>query len=133
MKLKKIGTGIFLGILSLGVHAESGSNWQHVNKFNGFIVSVDMLSISNVSEYGNQNNKKFWVKHSVVEDLEQDGLAVGDYRMVLTLANCNNKTSGIKSVTSYIKQKNGLVKNETETLSVVEMEDIIPGTIGAET
>ncbi|RTY96821.1 hypothetical protein EKL28_14915 [Staphylococcus aureus] len=50
--------------------------------------------------------------------------------MTLYWVNCNNRTLGVKSVSSYIKQKNGTVKNNTETEHFVKMNDVIPNSIG---
>ena len=128
MKLNQFVIGIFFTVLSIGVHAEP--KWEFVATSEGIMIGLDTNSISPVSEYGYQNNKKFWTKQVVVEDLIQDGLAVGDHRMMMNWINCNAKTYGVKSATDYIQQKNGRTKTDTSTFPTVVMNDIIPGTIG---
>ena len=129
MRFKKLLIGAFIGGVSCGACAEA--EWKYINTSDsGFIIGVDINNISNVSEYGYQQNKKFWSKQVVSTDLVQDDLAVGDHRMVLYWANCNAKTLGIKSITTYTKQKNGAYNPKTYTSPVVEMEDIIPDTMG---
>lgn len=128
MKLKQLLTGALISLVTCITFAES--QWHPLDSANGFIIGADIKNISNVTEYSHQTNKKVWIKSVVYEDLIQDGLAVGDYYMTLYWVNCNNRTLGVKSVSSYIKQKNGTVKNNTETEHFVKMNDVIPNSIG---
>ena len=127
MGFKQLLIGAVIGLVSCGTFA---AKWKYVSASDGVFAFVDTDSISNVSEYSHSQNKKFWSQQIVVEDLVQDGLAVDDYRMVLSWINCENRTIGVKSVTFYTKQKNGTYKNETESIPYVKMEEIIPNSIG---
>jgi len=126
MGFRRLLTGALIGFIS----CEAVAEWKYVDVSDGIFAFVDTDTISNVSEYGREQNRKFWSKQFVAEDLVQDGLAVGDYRMVLSWVNCQERTIGVKSVTAYKKQKNGSYKHDTETLPYVSMQEIIPGSIG---
>ncbi len=128
MGFKQLIAGALIGLASCGVFAEP--EWKFIGDTNGIFVFIDTNSISQVSEYGYQANKKFWSKQYIAEDLLQDGLAVGDYRMALTWVNCENRTLGTKSVTLYKKLKNGAVDNKSESSSYVEMSEVVPNSIG---
>lgn len=129
MRFKQLLIGAWVGVISCGTFAES--QWKYVGTTdNGIMIAVDTNSISKVSEYGYQQNKKFWTKHFIYQDLIQDGLAVGDYRMALTWVNCNDKTYGTKSVTVYKKQKNGMMDTESQSYPYVQMDEVIPGSMG---
>lgn len=128
MDFKRLLTGALISLFSFGTYAEA--EWKMVYAANGFVISIDTNSISNVSEHPYQTNKKVWTRYLVYNDLVQDGLAVGDYLMILYWVNCNNKTLGLKSASSYNKLKNGTWKNNSQSNSYVSMEDIIPGSVG---
>lgn len=128
MGFKQLIAGALIGLVSCGTFA--APEWKFIGDTNGIFVFIDTNSISQVSEYGYQANKKFWSKQYIAEDLLQDGLAVGDYRMALTWVNCDNRTLGTKSVTLYKKLKNGAVDNKSESYSYVEMSEVVPNSIG---
>jgi len=48
-----------------------------------FYYEYNIDSVSQVAEYPYTSNKKVWIRNTVVNDLSQDGLAVGDYKMQL--------------------------------------------------
>ncbi len=74
--------GIISSTIACGVFA--APEWKIISKSdNGFIFFLDTNSVTNVSEVGYRQNKQFWAKELVVDDLEQDGLGVGDYRLTL--------------------------------------------------
>lgn len=91
---------------------------------------LDKNSISEPPKYSSQATHKAWVKMVVHKDLIQDGLAVGDYQMILNFAHCEDKTLGLKSITSYTKLKNGLWNNNSITVPSVEMDYVVPSSIG---
>ena len=128
MDFKRLLTGALISLFSFGTYAEA--EWKMVDAANGFVISIDTNSISNVSEHPYQTNKKVWTRSLVYNDLVQDGLAVGDYLMILYWVNCNNKTLGLKSASTYNKLKNGTWNNNSQSNSYVSMEDIIPGSVG---
>ncbi|MDY6490286.1 hypothetical protein [Acinetobacter faecalis] len=131
MKFKRILMGIISSTIACGVFA--ASEWKIITLSDGgFAFSIDTNSITNVSEYNYRQNKQFWVKQLVVQDLEQDGLGVGDYRLVLQWINCSANTFGVKAITEYKKQKNGTFKNESASLAdyQVKMLPIIPESVG---
>ena len=122
--------GIISSTIACGVFA--ASEWKFISLSSGFALTIDTNSITNVSEYNYRQNKQFWVKQLVVQDLEQDGLGVGDYRLVLQWINCSANTFGVKAITEYKKQKNGTFKNESASLAdyQVKMLPIIPESVG---
>lgn len=129
MSFKNLMIGLLIGLFSGGAFAES--RWVKVNSsFDGFTIYLDMNSISNVSEYPYQDNKKFWTKNVVDEDMVKDGFAVGDYFMFLNWVNCKGKTMGRKSIFINKKLKNGLWDSDSSTTQYVEMTDVIPDSIG---
>lgn len=70
-----------------------------------------------------------WLKHVVVNDLSKDGLALGDYTMVLSQFNCKNKTEKSVSYTDY-DAKTGLSKRSYTYPSYTEMEPPVPDSVG---
>ena len=131
VKFKRILMGIISSTIACGVFA--ASEWKFITlSDDGFAFSIDTNSITNVSEYNYRQNKQFWVKQLVVQDLEQDGLGVGDYRLALNWINCSANTLGVKAVTEYKKQKNGTFKNESTSFAdyQVRMNPIIPESVG---
>lgn len=130
MKLSKFSIGIIFGLLSIEVHSEP--RWQNVMYVEGILVQIDINSVSNTPRDYYQGNKKFWTRQTIIKDLIQDGLAVGDYRMALYEINCEDKTSAGRSGTDYFKQKNGTfkVKNLNIEETTQKMKPIIPGTLG---
>lgn len=128
MGFKQLLTGALIGLVSCGAFAKP--DWKRLNSVDGFAIYIDTNSISNVSEYPHQANKKVWTKNLVYNDLVQDGLGVGDYYLILYWVNCNNKTIGLKAASTYKKLKNGTVDNNSESISYVSMQDTIPGSIG---
>ena len=130
MKFKRILIGIIGSAIACGVFADP--EWKFITLNNGFEVYVDTNSITNVSEYNYRQNKQFWIKELVFNDLKQDGLGVGDYRMIFYWVNCSANTYGVKAVAEYKKQKNGTFNNESVSLPnyQVEMNPTIPGSVG---
>lgn len=130
MKFKRILIGIIGSAIACGVFA--ASEWKFITLNSGFAFSIDTNSITNVSEYNYRQNKQFWLKELVVNDLERDGLGVGDYRLVLNWINCSANTLGVKAVTEYKKQKDGTFKHESALLAnyQVAMQPIIPESVG---
>ena len=130
MKFKRILMGIISSTIACGVFA--ASEWKFITLNSGFAFSIDTNSITNVSEYNYRQNKQFWVKQLVVQDLERDGLGVGDYRLVLQWINCSDNTLGEKAIAVYKKQKNRTLKPEFYSRSgyEVRMDPIIPGSVG---
>ena len=130
MKFKRILMGIISSTIACGVFA--ASEWKFISLSSGFAISIDTNSITNVPEYNYRQNKQFWVKQFVVQDLERDGLGVGDYRLVLYWINCSANTFGVKAATNYKKQKDGTFKHESALLAdyQVEMDPIIPESVG---
>ncbi|PCN59318.1 hypothetical protein CF596_13765 [Acinetobacter sp. YT-02] len=132
MKFKRILMGIISSTIACGVFA--APEWKIISKSdNGFIFFLDTNSVTNVSEVGYRQNKQFWVKELVVDDLEQDGLGVGDYRLNLLWINCSDDTFGGKAIAEYKKQKNGTFKHESydsRSGYEVRMDPIIPGSVG---
>lgn len=130
MKFKRILIGIIGSAIACGVFA--ASEWKFITLNSGSAFSIDTNSITNVSEYNYRQNKQFWVKQLVVQDLERDGLGVGDYKMVLSWINCSANTLGVKAVTDYKKQKDGTIKHESTLLAnyQVAMNPIIPESVG---
>lgn len=120
--------GALIGLISPGVFAES--NWKSIGTVDGFLIGIDTNSIKESIGYYPQTTHKVWSKHVVYEDLIQDGLTVGDYQMILYLVNCETETYGIKSLTIYKKQKNGINNHETVSAPYLKLEDAIPGTVG---
>lgn len=122
--------GIISSTIACGVFA--ASEWKFISMSSGFALAIDTNSITNVSEYNYRQNKQFWVKQLVVQDLEQDGLGVGDYRLVLYWINCSANTFGVKAVTNYKKQKDGTFKHESSSLAnyQVAMDPIVPESVG---
>lgn len=130
MKFKRILIGIIGSAIACGVFA--ASEWKFITLNSGFAFFIDTNSITNVSEYNYRQNKQFWLKELVVNDLERDGLGVGDYRLVLNWINCSANTLGVKAVTEYKKQKDGTFKHESALLAnyQVAMQPIIPESVG---
>ena len=123
--------GIISSTIACGVFA--ASEWKFITLSDGgFAFSIDTNSITNVSEYNYRQNKQFWIKQLVFNDLKQDGLGVGDYRMIFYWVNCSANTYGVKAVAEYKKQKNGTFKNESASLAdyQVKMLPIIPESVG---
>lgn len=131
MNFKHLLAGALISLISFGVWAES--EWKPIGTSNGFVIGVDANTIgkpsSNDALLANATHK-VWVKTAVYEDLVQDGLSIGDYRMSLYLINCNFRALGIKSVTTYKKTKNGNFTNETGSVSYPKLEEAIPNSIG---
>lgn len=123
MNFKKIFISILITVVSCGAFAES--QWRYLGSYAGYQAAIDKNSIRPVSEYNSQNRHKAWVQQVVTEDLIQDGLAVGDSKMVLYWVSCEARTYGTKSITVYKKSK----APQTDTASFVEMQDVIPGTL----
>ena len=121
--------GIISSTIACGVFA--ASEWKFITLNSGFAFFIDTNSITNVSEYNYRQNKQFWGKQFVVQDLEQDGLGVGDYRLVLYWINCSANTFGTKAVTEYKKQKDGTFKPESTLFADYEvaMDPIIPESV----
>ena len=110
MGFKQLIAGALIGLVSCGTFA--APEWTRVNITDtGLAISVDTNNIGWVAEYGHQHNKKAWVKYSIYKDMLQDGLAVGDYHIALEWFNCDDRTSGTKSITTYKKLKNGIMIN----------------------
>ena len=131
VKFKRILMGIISSTIACGVFA--ASEWKFISLNSGFAFSIDTNSITNVSEYNYRQNKQFWVKQLVVQDLERDGLGVGDYRLVLQWINCSANTFGVKAITEYKKQKNGTLKYDSYDSRAdyeVRMNPIIPESVG---
>lgn len=70
-----------------------------------------------------------WLKHVVVNDLSKDGLALGDYTMVLSQFNCKNKTEKSVSYTDY-DAKTGVSKRSYTYPSYTEMKPPVPDSVG---
>lgn len=130
MKFKRILIGIIGSAIACGVFADP--EWKFITLNNGFEVYVDTNSITNVSEYNYRQNKQFWIKQLVFNDLKQDGLGVGDYRKIFYWVNCSANTYGVKAVAEYKKQKNGTFNNKSVSIPnyQVEMNPTIPGSVG---
>ena len=132
VKFKRILMGIISSTIACGVFA--APEWKIISKSdNGFIFFLDTNSVTNVSEVGYRQNKQFWFKELVVDDLEQDGLGVGDYRLTLIWINCSDGTFGGKATAVYKKQKNGTFKYESYDSRAgyeIRMNPIIPESIG---
>ncbi len=130
MKFKRILIGIIGSAIACGVFADP--EWENISRSSGFIFAVDTNSVTNVSEVGYRQNKQFWTKELVVDDLEQDGLGVGDYRLVLKWINCSDNTLGEKAIAVYKKRENRTLKPEFYSRSgyEVRMDPIIPGSVG---
>ena len=124
--------GIISSTIACGVFA--APEWKFISESdNGFIFFIDTNSITNVSEVGYRQNKQFWTKALVVDDLEQDGLGVGDYRLGLNWINCSDNTLGKKAIAVYKKQKNGTFKYDSSDSRAgyeVGMQPVIPESIG---
>ena len=131
MKFKRILIGIIGSAIACGVFADP--EWKFITLNNGFEVYVDTNSITNVYEYNYRQNKQFWIKQLVFNDLKQDGLGVGDYRMIFYWVNCSANTYGVKAVAEYKKQKNGTLKYDSYDSRAdyeVRMNPIIPESVG---
>ena len=128
MVLKQLLTGGVIGLVSCGIFA--APEWIYVDSSKGAAFYLDKNSISEPPKYSSQATHKAWVKMVVHKDLIQDGLAVGDYQMILNFAHCEDKTLGFKSITSYTKLKNGLWNNNSITIPSVEMNYVVPSSIG---
>lgn len=115
--------------MSTSIAAFAESDWKVVGTTKENIYGIDLNSISMVNEYPYQKNKKAWIKNVIVNDLTKDGMTVGDYNMVLEWANCDNRTLGYKSNTAY-KKDGTVISNLSNSKSYVQMNDVIPGTIG---
>ena len=94
-----------------------------------FYYEYNIDSVSQVAEYPYTSNKKVWIRNTVVNDLSQDGLAVGDYKMQLMWINCSANTLGTKSIVGY-KKTGRVIPNYSRNYSYVQMQDAIPGTMG---
>lgn len=117
--------------MSCAVYA--ASDWRYINNTtDGFKIEADLNSVINESNYGYQTNKKFWTRHTVVKDVVQDGLALGDFMMVLNIIDCNANTHGVKTFTGYKKKGKSMVQDDSYTFPTVNMKDVIPGTIGSD-
>lgn len=131
VKFKRILMGIISSTIACGVFA--APEWKFISESDsGFTFFLDTNSVTNVSEVGYRQNKQFWAKELVVDDLEQDGLGVGDYRLALQWINCSDYTLGAKSIAVYKKRKNRTLKPEFYSRSgyEVRMDPIIPGSVG---
>lgn len=129
MGFRQLLTGALIGFVSCGAIAQS--EWEYVSIIKGVQIAVDKNSISKAYGDSSQATHKVWIRHLIDEDLEQDGLAVGDYRMSLMLVNCDNRTMGTKSVTVYKNLKNGVRDAKSASHPYVKMKDVVPNTVGA--
>lgn len=131
MKLKKILIGILTSTISFTVSAKA--NWQYLSSSDtGIAIYVDANSIKNVPDYGYGQNRQFWSKHLIVEDLIEDRLGVGDYRLTMYWINCDSSTLGMKALTIFKLKNNRAFVDASYTIqnSEVEMEPILPDSIG---
>lgn len=94
-----------------------------------FYYEYNVNSVSQVTEYPYTSNKKIWLRVTVVNDIAQDGLALGDYKMQLMWVNCSANTLGLKSLAGY-KKSGKVIPNYGVNNSYVRMQDAIPGTMG---
>ncbi|WP_180049118.1 surface-adhesin E family protein [Acinetobacter sp. YH12144] len=109
----------------------ANDQWQRIgyDSDREFFYEYNINSISQVAEYPYTSNKKVWVRKTVVNDISQDGLSVGDYTMQLMWINCSANTLGLKSIVGY-KKTGKVIPNYSNTNSYVQMQDAIPGTMG---
>ena len=68
MVFKRLLTGAFIGLVSFGAWAEP--NWKIINYSEDEIFSMDMNSISPISNY--QATHKVWMKQTIYKDLKTE-------------------------------------------------------------
>lgn len=124
--LIKIGCVLVLGLSS---NLSFAADWKYINYSDEHVYGIDINSISQVNEYSYQKYKKAWIKNVIKNDLSKDGMTVGDYSMMLYWADCNTRTLGLKTSTSY-KSNGKVIPNYSFSNSYVSMQDVIPETIG---
>ena len=121
---------LILGLLvCLPIGAFAVPQWIIASKSNESITYLDLNYISQVTDYSYSHYKKAWFKHVIYNDISKDGKTVGDYTMSLDWINCSGNSSGTKQIISY--KKNGqIIPNSSRSRSYVNMEEVIPGTVG---
>lgn len=120
---------IIITLMATSVFAET--EWANIgfDADREFYYEYNPASISQVKEYSYKGHRKVWIRSTVINDISQDGLAVGDYRLQLMWVNCSDNTLGLKSIVGYKKTGN-VIANYGRNYSYVEMQDAIPGTMG---
>lgn len=123
---------VLIPLLNLLVFSTIGhAEWDEVgvDSDREFYYEYNIESLGQVKEYAYTSNKKVWIKSTVLNDISQDGLSLGDYKMQLLWINCENQTLGLKSVIAY-KKSGKTIPNYSVNNSYVQMKDVIPGTMG---
>lgn len=121
--LKIVFALLMIGFFSVKANAE----WESVGTTNEHIYLIDPDKIRTASEYAGKSYLKVWVKNIIYNDITKDGLSVGDYKINLWHIDCNALTSGLKSYADY--KKNGSLV-DSQQVSYVKMEDVIPNSAG---
>ena len=121
---------LIIGIsVLLPMNIFAAPEWIVASKSDQAITYLDMNSISQVKEYSYSHYKKAWFKQVIYNDLEKDGMSVGDYTISLDWIDCSGNSSGTKQRISY--KKNGqIIPNSSRSTSYVNMTEVIPGTVG---
>ncbi len=104
------------------------SEWLYLFSSDTKKYYADLESFERVNSY-NENLIKAWFKLEIFNDIEKDGMGVGDETLVLYNFDCKNKKMGFTQVINY--KKNKPLGNSYNASSAI-MKDIIPDTIGAE-
>lgn len=123
--MKKLLT--VLALLSIS-SISSASEWLYLFSSDTKKYYADLESFERVNSY-NENLIKAWFKLEIFNDIEKDGMGVGDETLVLYNFDCKNKKMGFTQVINY---KNNKPLGNSYNASSAIMKDIIPDTIGAE-
>ncbi|WP_151707701.1 surface-adhesin E family protein [Acinetobacter junii] len=106
----------------------SASEWLYLFSSDTKKYYVDVESVEKVNEF-NDNLIKAWFKLEIFNDIEKDGLGVGDKTLILNNFDCKNKKIGFTQIINY---KNNIPFGDSYNMPSAIMKDIIPDSTGAE-
>ena len=101
------------------------AEWLQVDKNDEFISYIDPARTVTTNE--SLKYAEAWLKLVIHNDIKQDGLAVGDYRLVKYKYRCNSSEASLMAVHSYKKSGDHI---DSETFKYDEFKSVIPDSMG---
>ena len=101
--------------------------WLELSKSN------DSISYYNYHyvKVNNPNVATAWIKSVITDDIEKDGMTVGDYTMNSFQFDCRNETISLLATHSYNVKTRKLINSNTISVSNRSADTVIPESVGA--
>lgn len=115
-------------LLSLLFSQAQASEWKNISSTEAVEVQIDEQSIA----LSKNSLRKAWAEYIYTNGQTRGVLGKKYFRMLeLSLFNCSERTVGISQQVFYENRGGGAVVDSAVTpLSAVNMNDVVPGTIG---